>query len=468
MTLPRGNEFQLELTNSLVMGVTLTPGEDTFPTPVAVFDSSMGEWWPSGSGDAYEIELNVTGIAVNGAAKPALMRIYYELVAASVDAGADTITFATPHGLETADGAGQWTTSAADLPAGLSLATDYWVIKVSDTVIKVATSEANARAGTAVDITDAGTGTHTFTCLKIADIDVSCASSTIGNRGQTWACPLWIPRLTKIMGSVSVGNATVGTAVVTLYLACKPTKEYALRACTFVRTFGAVPASSTGTSVTPGSATKGSYASLGTTAEDLRWWTVGVGQDSTTMANVNYYTDLALDVGGGAERIAVHNRDIRSASQEILTSRVQGRWRASTSGETVHARIQQSGGAAQTGVHCIAYGAGGRRVEAGSTSHTVAGTVTIDGAAAANGETVEIFAVDTDDVAELVATTTVAGSAGAFTVDVPDGSRLYFASYDDGADAGRSLYGTPETDTFDITIGGSGGGPSLARVINHA
>ena len=56
-------------------------------------------------------------------------------------------------------------TTTTTLPAGLSLATDYYVIKVTDTTCKFATSYANAVAGTAIDITDAGTGTHTINTL---------------------------------------------------------------------------------------------------------------------------------------------------------------------------------------------------------------------------------------------------------------------------------------------------------------
>lgn len=56
-------------------------------------------------------------------------------------------------------------TTTTTLPGGLSLATDYYVIKVTDTTIKLATSYANAVAGTAINITDAGTGTHTINTL---------------------------------------------------------------------------------------------------------------------------------------------------------------------------------------------------------------------------------------------------------------------------------------------------------------
>lgn len=56
-------------------------------------------------------------------------------------------------------------TTTGTLPAGLATATDYYIIKVSDTRCKFATSYANALAGTAIDITDAGTGTHTINWL---------------------------------------------------------------------------------------------------------------------------------------------------------------------------------------------------------------------------------------------------------------------------------------------------------------
>ena len=56
-------------------------------------------------------------------------------------------------------------TTTTTLPGGLATATDYYVIKVTDTTIKLATSYANAVAGTAVNITDAGTGTHTINTL---------------------------------------------------------------------------------------------------------------------------------------------------------------------------------------------------------------------------------------------------------------------------------------------------------------
>ena len=56
-------------------------------------------------------------------------------------------------------------TTTTTLPAGLALATDYYLIRMSDTTFELATSYANALAGTQINITDAGTGTHTISWL---------------------------------------------------------------------------------------------------------------------------------------------------------------------------------------------------------------------------------------------------------------------------------------------------------------
>lgn len=55
--------------------------------------------------------------------------------------------------------------STGGVPAGLVAGTKYFAIRVSATVIKVASSIANAQAGTAIDLTSQGTGTHTLQAM---------------------------------------------------------------------------------------------------------------------------------------------------------------------------------------------------------------------------------------------------------------------------------------------------------------
>lgn len=66
-----------------------------------------------------------------------------------------------PHDFKTADKV-RVSNSGGALPTGLSAATTYYVIYDSATTIKLATSEANALAGTAIDLTADGSGTQTI------------------------------------------------------------------------------------------------------------------------------------------------------------------------------------------------------------------------------------------------------------------------------------------------------------------
>ncbi len=81
-------------------------------------------------------------------------------VVESVDASANTLTL-TAHAYLTGDGPIQATTTGT-LPGGLALATGYYAIKTSANAIKLASTLANALAGVAIDLTGAGTGTHTL------------------------------------------------------------------------------------------------------------------------------------------------------------------------------------------------------------------------------------------------------------------------------------------------------------------
>lgn len=85
----------------------------------------------------------------------------------TADASTDTCTYTSTANIPSnvLTGTRVRFTTSGTLPAGLSLATDYYIIKVTDSTFKVATSYANAVAGTQIDITDAGTGTHTMNWL---------------------------------------------------------------------------------------------------------------------------------------------------------------------------------------------------------------------------------------------------------------------------------------------------------------
>jgi len=106
------------------------------------------------------IDLSISsgyGIVVSTTVATAAAKTFLD---AAVTPAGDTIAITT-HGFYT--GLRVAATTSGTLPAGLSV-TNYWVIKVDASTIKLASSAVNALAGTAVDITAAaGGGTHTLT-----------------------------------------------------------------------------------------------------------------------------------------------------------------------------------------------------------------------------------------------------------------------------------------------------------------
>ena len=82
--------------------------------------------------------------------------------------------------------------SGGALPTGLSASTTYFVINVSGTTFKLATTLANALSSTAIDITGNGTGTQTVTTVPMGTIthQVYDASETrkyhLDSNGRVW------------------------------------------------------------------------------------------------------------------------------------------------------------------------------------------------------------------------------------------------------------------------------------------
>jgi hypothetical protein len=70
-------------------------------------------------------------------------------------------------------------TTTGTLPSPLATATDYYVVPVGANSFQLATSDANAKAGTFITVTDAGSGTHTVTTYGL----ISSGSTTTPANG---------------------------------------------------------------------------------------------------------------------------------------------------------------------------------------------------------------------------------------------------------------------------------------------
>src|SRR5574343_300112 len=102
----------------------------------------------------------------------------------TASASADTITFAAEQPYTVGDGVRF--TSTGTLPGGLSAGTTYYLVRGRDLLnYGLATSVANAYAGTTLDITSAGTGTHTCSFYDYATYKCSGAFNVQDGQRET-------------------------------------------------------------------------------------------------------------------------------------------------------------------------------------------------------------------------------------------------------------------------------------------
>lgn len=148
-------------------------------------------------GSATKHILNVGASIVGAAGAPWQLKLvdlqgYYRLATTDVTGtgsrvliNTNTFTASSSSGLlltytnDFASGTKVRFTTTTTLPTGLALATDYWLVRVSATTARVATSYANYIAGTVIAFTDAGTGTHTLTIQMRYPNGVGCQAAFV-------------------------------------------------------------------------------------------------------------------------------------------------------------------------------------------------------------------------------------------------------------------------------------------------
>lgn len=104
-------------------------------------------------------------------------------------------------------------TTTGTLPTGLALATDYWLIRVSATTSRVASTYSEAKAGTAIAFTNAGTGTHTMTCRLPRYSDGAGVQAFIWNTNATALGAATPNQSITYTNSVGVGSRTTPTVL---------------------------------------------------------------------------------------------------------------------------------------------------------------------------------------------------------------------------------------------------------------
>jgi hypothetical protein len=186
----------------------------------------------------------------------------------------------------------------------------------------------------------------------------SCAQVYEGI-GVEYYFPLRVPAGASVGAKASVNNVTVATCRVAATLYCQPSRPDLVRAGSFVRTFGDVAASSTGTAVTPGTTSEGAWTQLGSAlAESLWYWECGFGINNGTMTSNGYHLDVGLGDASN-KRVAVYNTRIFTTGAETLSKVGYGAYARGAVGDLVYGRMQVGPNAADAGISMIAYGVGG-------------------------------------------------------------------------------------------------------------
>jgi hypothetical protein len=165
----------------------------------------------------------IDGLAVQAVYSDATP-VHKTFVAANVSPSANTITI-TAHGFPTGF---KVALTGTNLPTGLS-ATNYWVIRVDANTIKLASSLANATAGTEVDITGAGTTADadlasTSTLSQVVKLqssndgvnymDISGKTVTVTSAGNTmWDLGQVYAKILRVVVTPTTGTITLTVTI---------------------------------------------------------------------------------------------------------------------------------------------------------------------------------------------------------------------------------------------------------------
>lgn len=188
---------------------------------------------PGGAATKHILNVGANVVAAAGApwqAKLVDLQGYYRLSGTDVTGtssrtliNANTVTASSSSGLlltytnDFASGTKVRFTTSGTLPTGLALSTDYWLVRVSATTARVASSYADYVAGTVIAYTDAGSGTHTMTIQMPRYANgVGCQAAFVVQTAPTAGGPnLTASAYTNTAGTGSrafAGSPTMGAA----------------------------------------------------------------------------------------------------------------------------------------------------------------------------------------------------------------------------------------------------------------
>jgi hypothetical protein len=194
--------------------------------------------------------------------------------------------------------------------------------------------------------------------VKITQLIAGGASSYTVGGGVWYYFPIFIPAGSTVAAQAR-GSVTTSIRVAALMFQ-KPNNPSMIRRASFSETLGIASDQNTGTSVTPGTTSEGSWVSIGTTTNRLWWWQYGmqITTGDTSWQGVGLHMDVAVG-DGSTKDIIIQDALIITNSNEYLNNGPisSGVEYDVPAGSTIYVRMQNSG---SNDAYLVAiYGAGG-------------------------------------------------------------------------------------------------------------
>lgn len=248
--------------------------------------------------------------------------------------------------------------SYAQLIAGASVTDDVYAVLVN--MNGGATSTAARDMLVTLGLDAAGGTSYTD---WVTDILASCPSLNGGSSsgftggGVSFYFPVFIKSGTSIAAKASVNNATVGSTRVRVTLFCKPSRRDLVSFGTFVQAFGATAASSSGTAITPGTVSEGSWTEIGTLTKPLRWLEFGYGVNDATMSQNTIHVDIALGDASN-KKVIIQDAYVETQAVECIIKPDSCTPCVGAIGDKIYARCQVGPNAADDANSICVYGIG--------------------------------------------------------------------------------------------------------------
>jgi hypothetical protein len=213
-----------------------------------------------------------------------------------------------------------------------------------------------------VDIGVDPAGGTSYTAI-ISDFNISATPALTAAGAREHFFPMFIKAGSSVAARIRGSNATAGTVRVAARFYGQRSRPEVLPVGHFSQTFGAVTASSRGTTITPGNAADGAWLDLGAVTADrpLWWWQLGYGIDNATITAEYTYFELAY--GDGSNKQTIFKVMHGGTTAEIcgLAAQTQMLWHAAYQpvqpGSNIYVRARCNN-APDTGYHVNVLGIG--------------------------------------------------------------------------------------------------------------